>query len=264
MWAELLLQYKGNSHRKRQATEKKTTYRRSQRNLKALSRSSRFKNKIEAPKNQNILQMSLYNQFQEIANKRFGLIRNIVTDFQNDCFTACFTDENGHAWEMIYEPKTNQILIYPLKMKEVRKRKGFAELKEEEAKAEEMAVGNRKANYKEIAIARRVALKKLSDDLKALEELNGRGRTEVSVNTLLREFYAQQGHEDLKSFHEWKKNGYIVRKGETALSIWGRPIDTSKKKDNETDYKEDEEKTKDYYPIALLFSRKQVVKINQK
>lgn len=208
--------------------------------------------------------MTIYNQFQSTANKRFGIIRNFVTDIQNDCFTACFTDDKERAWQMIYDNKTKQFITYPLKMKQIKKRSDFAELKEVETKAEEMALNNRKANKKEIAIARRVALKKLSDDLKALEELNGRGRTEVSVNTLLREFYAQQGHEDLKSFHEWKKNGYIVRKGETALSIWGRPIDTSKKKDNETDYKEDEEKTKDYYPIALLFSRKQVVKINQK
>ena len=61
---------------------------------------------------------------------------------------------------------------------------------------------------------RRQALRDLSNELKSLAQLNGK---EAHVNELLREFYAGSGHTELKTFEQWKEQGFSVRKGEKAL-----------------------------------------------
>ena len=72
----------------------------------------------------------------------------------------------------------------------------------------------------EQARARRQALRDLSNELKSIAELNGQ---EANVNELLRDFYAGTGHTELKTFDQWKEDGYFIRKGEKALLLWGKP-----------------------------------------
>ena len=71
-----------------------------------------------------------------------------------------------------------------------------------------------------IARARRKALKDLCNTLQAAAKAAG---MEESPNELLREYYAQAGHTELKTFEEWKQAGFYIRKGEKAILLWGHP-----------------------------------------
>lgn len=75
-----------------------------------------------------------------------------------------------------------------------------------------------------------------------------------SVNEGLKDIYAQQGHEELKTIHQWNSTGKQVKKGEKALLLWGSP------KKYEVEKTESEEKDElDYYPICFVFSNLQVI-----
>lgn len=76
-----------------------------------------------------------------------------------------------------------------------------------------------------------------------------------SINEGLADLYYQDGHTELKSFNKWKESGYHVKKGEKALLLWGE-----KRKATGTPevYKEPDEY--EFFPVAYLFSNKQVEK----
>ncbi len=71
-----------------------------------------------------------------------------------------------------------------------------------------------------------------------------------------------------KTFQQWKKEGFMVKKGEKAFLIWGAPRKINKKKENSTT--ETPETTeqpanlsgtsskKSFYPVCYLFSNLQV------
>jgi len=70
-----------------------------------------------------------------------------------------------------------------------------------------------------------------------------------NVNAAIIEMcYRVNGNETFKTFDQWKKDGFFVRKGEKAFVVWSRPITTQVP---------DAEK---FYRIAFLFSNLQVVK----
>lgn len=92
----------------------------------------------------------------------------------------------------------------------------------------------------------RIALRVLSDTLKLGAEMQGK---EVKINTLLIEYYKNNNNvQELKSFEEWKKEGYQVKKGARGFAVWGKRT----KEDNER---------KAFFPMAYLFAEKQVYKI---
>ena len=114
----------------------------------------------------------------------------------------------------------------------------------------------------EQARARRQALRDLSYELKSLAELNGQ---EANVNELLRDFYAGTGHTELKTFDQWKEDGYFIRKGEKALLLWGKPKASKNAIQEATQQgKSEEDADTDFYPLAYLFSQQQVTKYNQR
>ena len=114
----------------------------------------------------------------------------------------------------------------------------------------------------ELARARRQALRDLSNELKSLAELNGQ---EANVNELLRDFYAGTGHTELKTFDQWKEDGYFIRKGEKALLLWGKPKASKNAIQEATQQgKSEEDADTDFYPLAYLFSQQQVTKYNQR
>ena len=81
---------------------------------------------------------------------------------------------------------------------------------------------------RETRLLKRQQLKTLSQSLVARREMGEyMGNEDDTVNGLLRFYYACKGYTNLKTFKEWKKEGFTVRKGEKALLIWGMPI-TSK------------------------------------
>ena len=78
-----------------------------------------------------------------------------------------------------------------------------------------------------------------------------------SVNEFLVDFYAQQGHTTLHSFKQWLKEGFCVCRGEKALLLWGEP----RKAQNKEKQKTEDEDEFDFFPLAYVFSEKQVQKL---
>ena len=74
--------------------------------------------------------------------------------------------------------------------------------------------------------AKRNELKELSRQLQKQAQDHG---LKTSTNFLLREWYAADGHKELKTFEQWKEAGYFVRKGEKALLLWGIPNQANKR-----------------------------------
>ena len=106
------------------------------------------------------------------------------------------------------------------------------------------------------ARARRQALKDLCNTLQAAAKAAGK---EETPNELLREYYAQAGHTELKTFEEWKQAGFYIRKGEKAILLWGHPKPSRQAKEAAKQAgKAEEEAKNDFYPLAYLFSNKQV------
>ena len=99
--------------------------------------------------------------------------------------------------------------------------------------------------------AKRAYLHQLSQQAKELIE-NGEAET---VNEALKLIYAADGHEELKTFKQWLKEGKAVRKGEKALMLWAKPL--SEQKDKQETTAEDQD-GRDFFPIAYVFSNLQV------
>ena len=97
---------------------------------------------------------------------------------------------------------------------------------------------------------KREALKALS---KLIQQLVKSGQYE-SVNEGLADTYRQQGHEEIHSFKGWMERGFVVKRGEKALLLWGKPHTAQKhEKKNETDKDEFS-----FFPLAYVFSNLQV------
>ena len=78
-----------------------------------------------------------------------------------------------------------------------------------------------------------------------------------NVNTIiLEDFYSQDGHEEFNLFREWKEQGYKIKKGSRAFTIWGR-----RRKGTKAEAESEEEKEFKFFPLAYLFSNKQVEKV---
>jgi hypothetical protein len=74
-----------------------------------------------------------------------------------------------------------------------------------------------------------------------------------SVNQGLDSIYAKEGHTELHSFRQWKQKGFQVMRGEKALLFWGQTLKGKEKLQPGT-----EEKDFEFWPLAYLFSQKQV------
>ena len=75
-----------------------------------------------------------------------------------------------------------------------------------------------------------------------------------SVNAGLVAMYAEQGHTEIHSFRGWLEKGYVVKKGEKALLLWGEPR-KAYNQEKKTDHEKDEFS---FFPLAYVFSQKQV------
>ena len=72
-----------------------------------------------------------------------------------------------------------------------------------------------------------------------------------TINEGLIELYALQGNTDLKTFDDWVKQGRKIKKGATALHLWG-------KKQTKTIMKDDKEVEISFFPAKPFFSSAQV------
>jgi hypothetical protein len=103
---------------------------------------------------------------------------------------------------------------------------------------------------KEAMRAKREELKTISKTIKlAVKE-----GVYSSVNEGLIEWYAKQGHGNLKTINQWNHANMIVKKGEKALLLWGSPTSLkTEKEEQETD-----ESKETFYPLCFVFSENQV------
>jgi len=81
-----------------------------------------------------------------------------------------------------------------------------------------------------------------------------------SVNQALLDVYSDGEDLEFNSFNGWKEKGFVVKKGEKAFLIWGKPT-KAQKKAAEND---DEDNEFRYFPLAYVFSEKQVEPLNTK
>ena len=143
------------------------------------------------------------------------------------------------------------------KIEEERKAAQAAEPSNETTQAETITTEAKPLTEKQAyARARRKALKDLCNTLQAAAKAAG---IEETPNELLREYYAQAGHTELKTFDEWKQAGFYIRRGEKAILLWGHPKPSRQAKEAAKQAgKPEEEAENDFYPLAYLFSNQQV------
>lgn len=104
---------------------------------------------------------------------------------------------------------------------------------------------------------KREALKKRSAIAKKM--IDAQPEEFTTINEALVFMYAEEGHTEIHSFKKWIEKGYIVRRGEKALLLWGEPktaFNQEKKKEGESDEFK-------FYPLAFVFSQKQVEPVKQ-
>lgn len=82
--------------------------------------------------------------------------------------------------------------------------------------------------------------------------------TFLSINDAIVEtLYKDDTNREFKSYRQWRKEGYQVRKGEKAFLLWARPKQIQKPMEEGKEDESFEEMVK-YFPIAYLFSNVQV------
>lgn len=76
-----------------------------------------------------------------------------------------------------------------------------------------------------------------------------------SINEALIDAYTTSEHHEFKTFNQWKKDGFFVKKGAKAFLVWGKPKGNQEETKESAETAEDEGK---FYPICFLFSNAQV------
>ena len=90
----------------------------------------------------------------------------------------------------------------------------------------------------------------------------------VTINEILMEMHQEAtGQSEFKTFHDWKKAGFKVRKGEKSFRIWGKPRKCKKSVDAvkvDTGEKTTIEKEFELFPMCCMFHRGQVEPLDAK
>ena len=153
-------------------------------------------------------------------------------------------------------PKTNSIKAVTESMKKRKQTQPTADETLKKVETPELVKKEQNAIQ-----AKRNELKELSRQLQKQAQDHG---LKTSTNFLLREWYAADGHKELKTFEQWKEAGYFVRKGEKALLLWGHPKPSKQALTTATENgKTEEDAENDFYPIAYVFSNMQVKQISK-
>lgn len=81
----------------------------------------------------------------------------------------------------------------------------------------------------------------------------------IPLNYFIADVYGIK-YDNLKTFSQWKKLGFTIKKGEQAYLFWGQPKRYSKQDetDSSENATEDEEKMIKYFPLCYLFCENQV------
>ena len=112
---------------------------------------------------------------------------------------------------------------------------------------------------------KRAKLKELSAKAKEMKEsLLNDAKTEAQISKIeamtindiiVNYIYKTPKHNEFHTFKGWIKNGKVVRKGETAFLVWGRPTTIQEQENNPEAVNDNED---DFYPVSFIFSNAQV------
>lgn len=80
------------------------------------------------------------------------------------------------------------------------------------------------------------------------------------INDALVMIYQKQGHTEIHSFKQWLSLGFVVKRGEKALLLWGQPLKAAKQEKKEVDSDKDEFS---FFPLAFVFSNLQVEQLKK-
>lgn len=109
--------------------------------------------------------------------------------------------------------------------------------------------------------AARIELINLSNEVRQqaalLAAITGKPMT---VNEgLLMTYKIETGCKTFKTFHQWKADGYRVKKGVSSFRVWGSPINAkTKEAATQTTEQGEEAKQYEYWPMCSLFNESQV------
>lgn len=118
---------------------------------------------------------------------------------------------------------------------------------------------NMKKNFKS-ASNKRHELISLSKSLKLAAMMGNLGgmSPDTPTNILLKWYYAQKGHTELKTYDEWRESGYQVKRGESALVVWSSKKKMSYNKKDENGNETEEKEEYEAFAMCNLFSQLQV------
>lgn len=85
-----------------------------------------------------------------------------------------------------------------------------------------------------------------------------------SINDIVLMWYKENTQaNEFKSFYQWKQDGFSVKKGEKAFLLWAKKRNATAKIEV-AENQDPQEEDYLFYPLAYLFSDKQVEKIEPK
>ncbi len=102
--------------------------------------------------------------------------------------------------------------------------------------------------------ARRKALINLSQQARALRDENEQLAHLTINDIIIRHSYMDEENYEFKRLSDWNKEGFQVKKGARAFTVWGRKRNGIKAAEQEGE--EDQEYR--FFPLAYLFSNAQV------
>jgi hypothetical protein len=71
-------------------------------------------------------------------------------------------------------------------------------------------------------------------------------------------------HKEFKTFKGWLKEGFSVKKGETAFLVWGRPSQENKEGEVKPIIENDDSENGTFFPVSFIFSNAQVQPLKTK
>jgi hypothetical protein len=94
------------------------------------------------------------------------------------------------------------------------------------------------------------------DELKALSQglavLKKQGAIET-INEALVQMYSDNGFKELKSLYQWNQLGRLIKQGEKALLLWGRPRGKKREPVAAGSSSQDQEDEYSFFPLAYVF-----------
>lgn len=123
------------------------------------------------------------------------------------------------------------------------------------------AMKEKRAKLGALTAEARKIREKWAEHYAKLGDINNAMKWEArTLNSIIIEkFYKDDQNSDFRTFNEWKREGFKVKKGSKGFVVWGRPL--SEQKAEQGQEASDEEST--YFPISHVFSNAQVERIKE-